>query len=53
LDGAIVEVHPDPASALSDAEQALDFTAFERLMRRLKALLSATEPSNIALAACR
>jgi 3-deoxy-7-phosphoheptulonate synthase len=53
LDGAIVEVHPDPASALSDAEQALDFTAFERLMRRLKALLDATVPSNIPRAACR
>jgi 3-deoxy-7-phosphoheptulonate synthase len=53
LDGAIVEVHPDPPSALSDAEQALDFAAFERLMRRLKALLAATEPSNIPLAACR
>jgi 3-deoxy-7-phosphoheptulonate synthase len=53
LDGAIVEVHPHPPSALSDAEQALDFPAFERLMRRLKALLAATEPSNIPLAACR
>ncbi len=38
LDGAIVEVHPDPAVALSDAEQALDFPAFERMMGRLDAL---------------
>ena len=52
LDGAIVEVHPSPAAALSDADQALDFAAFERLMRRLAALLEASEP-NIPLAACR
>jgi 3-deoxy-7-phosphoheptulonate synthase len=52
LDGAIIEVHPNPASALSDAEQALDFPAFERLMRRLAPILEATEP-NIPLAACR
>jgi 3-deoxy-7-phosphoheptulonate synthase len=38
LDGAIVEVHPDPAAALSDAEQALDFAAFEEMMRRLRLL---------------
>jgi 3-deoxy-7-phosphoheptulonate synthase len=52
LDGAIVEVHPHPAAALSDADQALDFEAFERLMRRLSTLLAVTEP-NIPLAACR
>jgi 3-deoxy-7-phosphoheptulonate synthase len=52
LDGAIVEVHPNPAAALSDADQALDFAAFERLMRRLSAVLSAAVP-NIPLAACR
>ena len=52
LDGAIVEVHPNPAAALSDADQALDFAAFERLMRRLNAVLSAVVP-NIPLAACR
>lgn len=52
LDGAIVEVHPSPASALSDADQALDFAAFQRLMRRVCALLEASEP-NVPLAACR
>lgn len=40
LDGAIVEVHPDPPSALSDAEQALDFESFARLMRRVESLRS-------------
>lgn len=52
LDGAIIEVHPNPPAALSDAEQALDFAAFERLMRRLDAILEAAG-SNIPLAACR
>lgn len=52
LDGAIVEVHPNPAAALSDADQALNFPAFERLMRRLDAILSGTVP-NIPLTACR
>ncbi len=52
LDGVIVEVHPNPVAALSDADQALDFPSFERLMRRLAAILEAMEP-NIPLAACR
>jgi 3-deoxy-7-phosphoheptulonate synthase len=30
-DGVIVEVHPDPACALSDAEQSLNFEQFDRL----------------------
>jgi 3-deoxy-7-phosphoheptulonate synthase len=52
LDGAIVEVHPEPPAALSDAEQALDFERFERLMQRLDTLIAALEP-NVPLAACR
>jgi len=55
LDGAIVEVHPEPAAALSDAEQALDFAAFERMMARLEALAHVREQArpNVHLAACR
>ena len=34
-DGVMVEVHPDPDSALSDAEQQLDLAAFGALMRDL------------------
>jgi 3-deoxy-7-phosphoheptulonate synthase len=34
-DGIMVEVHPDPDSALSDSEQQLDFAAFAALMRDL------------------
>lgn len=52
LDGAIVEVHPEPAVALSDAEQALDFPAFSRLMSRLSALRE-LPASNVPVAACR
>jgi 3-deoxy-7-phosphoheptulonate synthase len=52
LDGVIVEVHPNPAAALSDAQQALDFAAFEGMMRRLRAIRAAAEP-NIPLALCR
>ena len=50
LDGAIVEVHPDPAAALSDADQALDFASFERIMARLHAQArSVAEPKAAAL----
>ncbi len=34
-DGLIVEVHPDPASALSDADQQLNYNEFSVLMRRI------------------
>ncbi|MGZ3515741.1 MAG: 3-deoxy-7-phosphoheptulonate synthase [Vulcanimicrobiaceae bacterium] len=50
LDGAIVEVHPNPAAALSDGPQALDFPAFECLLERLQAMGLAPK---VALAACR
>ena len=34
-DGLIVEVHPDPANALSDGDQSLSFEGFRSLMQRL------------------
>ena len=37
-DGLIVEVHPDPASALSDGAQSLTFDAFAEMMRMLAPL---------------
>src|SRR5690349_16946702 len=40
-DGLIVEVHPDPASALSDGDQSLTFDAFAELMRRLAPVAAA------------
>ena len=40
-DGLIIEVHPDPESALSDGDQSLTLTAFDQLMDRLEPLVSA------------
>jgi len=40
-DGLIVEVHPDPACALSDGDQSLAPAAFESMMSRLAAFAEA------------
>ncbi len=40
-DGLIVEVHPDPESAMSDGDQSLTFTGFEALMRDLQVFVEA------------
>jgi len=37
-DGLIVEVHPDPAAALSDGPQSLTFESFDAMMRVLEPL---------------
>ncbi|MBV6520360.1 MAG: Phospho-2-dehydro-3-deoxyheptonate aldolase [Gemmatimonadaceae bacterium] len=37
-DGLLIEVHPDPATALSDGPQSLTFDAFDDLMARVKPL---------------
>ena len=36
--GLLIEVHPDPAKALSDADQSLSFDEFGALMRQLAAV---------------
>ncbi|MBV9718593.1 MAG: 3-deoxy-7-phosphoheptulonate synthase [Candidatus Eremiobacteraeota bacterium] len=36
--GLLIEVHPDPANALSDGAQSLNCAQFERLMRQLAAM---------------
>jgi 3-deoxy-7-phosphoheptulonate synthase len=33
--GLIIEVHPDPAHAMSDGAQSLDFPMFEELARQV------------------
>jgi len=38
-DGLLIETHPDPANALSDADQALDFESFSALMNDIKKML--------------
>jgi 3-deoxy-7-phosphoheptulonate synthase len=43
LDGAIVEVHPDPSVALCDAAQAIDVAEFARIARRVRALRTALD----------
>jgi len=40
-DGLIIEVHPDPESALSDGDQSLNPAAFSALMDRIGAFASA------------
>lgn len=42
-DGIIVEVHPRPAEALSDGQQALTLGDFKNLMNRLERVLSALD----------
>ena len=42
-DALIVEVHPNPDTALSDGAQSLTFQNFEKLMRQIKAVRKAAE----------
>ena len=44
-DGLIVEVHPEPTTALSDGDQSLDFAAFAALMRRVRPVAVAVDRS--------
>lgn len=43
IDGIIVEVHPNPAVALSDGRQALTFEDFENMMTKVKKILAALD----------
>jgi 3-deoxy-7-phosphoheptulonate synthase len=50
-DGLLVEVHPDPESAVSDGDQSLDFSEFDELMDGLRAFVRAagrTLPTEVA-----
>ncbi len=38
-DGLLIEVHPDPAHAMSDGAQTLDFSDFTKLMSQLEKIL--------------
>lgn len=40
-DGLLIEVHPDPANALSDGLQSLTIESFEKLMTELRAIAGA------------
>jgi len=40
-DGLIIEVHPNPDSALKDGPQSLTFKNFQQLMAQLKPVVAA------------
>ncbi|MGZ3548748.1 MAG: 3-deoxy-7-phosphoheptulonate synthase [Vulcanimicrobiaceae bacterium] len=42
-DGLLIEVHPDPASAVSDGAQSLNFDQFDLLMRRLDSVAQSVD----------
>ena len=44
-DGLIVEVHPDPETAMSDGYQSLNFQQFEDMFRRCQAVANAVGKS--------
>jgi 3-deoxy-7-phosphoheptulonate synthase len=46
-DGALIEVHPDPDSAIKDGMQSLMFEAFARLMLEVRTLCDATRASGL------
>ena len=41
-DGLLVEVHPNPAEAMSDGQQQVDFLAFRGLIEGIQPFLQAT-----------
>ncbi len=45
-DGLIIEVHPDPSTAMSDGYQSQTFNEFERTMVRCHAVLDALRSVN-------
>jgi 3-deoxy-7-phosphoheptulonate synthase len=47
IDGLLIETHPNPAVALSDAAQQLDFSQFEELHASLKPVANAVGRSLI------
>ena len=42
IDGLLIETHPNPSSALSDADQQIDFETFSRLKSELQRIAEAT-----------
>jgi len=44
-DGLIIEVHPNPAEAMSDGQQQVDFAGFQDLVASIQPFLTATKKS--------
>jgi 3-deoxy-7-phosphoheptulonate synthase len=42
-DGLLIEVHPDPEHAMTDADQQIDTEGFQKLMTRLKRIAQAVD----------
>ena len=42
-DGLLIEVHPNPAEALSDGQQQVDFDGFSQLMREIEPIVAAMQ----------
>lgn len=42
-DGLLIEVHPEPARAISDGAQSLDFEAFEKMLAELRPIADAMQ----------
>ena len=42
IDGLLIETHPRPETALSDAEQQLNFAQFAQLQNELQLIAQAT-----------
>lgn len=49
LDGLMIEIHPQPDEALSDAAQQLDPTRFAALLDRLANYLKTADPSAVSM----
>jgi len=45
-DGLMIEVHPDPDNALSDAAQTISLEAFEKLMESLEPIVEVVKASS-------
>jgi 3-deoxy-7-phosphoheptulonate synthase len=46
-DALLIEVHPNPAEALSDGQQQIDFNVFSQLVAELEPILTATQRERV------
>ncbi len=45
-DGLIIEVHPNPAEAMSDGQQQVDFAGFKKLVESIQPFLQAVQKTS-------
>jgi 3-deoxy-7-phosphoheptulonate synthase len=46
-DGLLVEVHPNPAEALSDGQQQVDFGSFKKLAEAIQPFLTPAKKTGL------